>query len=46
MSAKFVNGKPAKIEARHIMRSPEEWDRFMRFMEKYAADNDLGFVKK
>lgn len=46
VSAKFVNGKPAKIEARYIMRSVKDWDRFMRFMERYAEANGLGFVKK
>jgi photosystem II protein len=28
---------------RYNMRSPAEWDRFMRFMERYAEINDLGF---
>nr|AYH52946.1 photosystem II reaction center PSB28 [Hymenophyllum caudiculatum] len=46
VSAKFVNGKPAKIEARYIMRTIRDWDRFMRFMERYAEANGLGFVKK
>lgn len=45
VSAKFVNGKPAKIEARYVMRNIKEWDRFMRFMERYATENQLGFVK-
>ncbi|CAM6081976.1 unnamed protein product [Calypogeia fissa] len=45
VSAKFVNGKPAKIEARYVMRNLKEWDRFMRFMERYAEAYDLGFVK-
>jgi hypothetical protein len=27
------------------MNSPEEWDRFMRFMERYAESNGLGFTK-
>ncbi|KAL5221203.1 hypothetical protein ABZP36_025916 [Zizania latifolia] len=31
---KFVNGKPALIEAKYVMRTPREWDRFMRFMER------------
>lgn len=43
VNAKFVNGKPATIEVKHVMRSPLEWDRFMRFMERYAAENNLGF---
>ncbi|KAJ7535978.1 hypothetical protein O6H91_12G052300 [Diphasiastrum complanatum] len=46
VSAKFVNGKPSKIEARFVMRTLREWDRFMRFMERYANQNNLGFVKK
>ncbi|PIN09266.1 hypothetical protein CDL12_18152 [Handroanthus impetiginosus] len=46
VNAKFVNGKPAGIEAKYIMRSPREWDRFMRFMERYANANGLSFVKK
>ncbi|EEF35816.1 photosystem II reaction center PSB28 protein, chloroplastic [Ricinus communis] len=45
VSAKFVNGKPARIEAKYVMRSPREWDRFMRFMERYANANGLQFVK-
>lgn len=45
VKAKFVNGQPEAIEAIYIMRSAEEWDRFMRFMERYAEQNDLGFQK-
>jgi len=45
VQAKFINGKPAKIEDRHIMRSTGEWDRFMRFMERYAEEQGLGFSK-
>jgi photosystem II 13kDa protein len=45
VSAKFVNGKPARIEAKYVMRTPREWDRFMRFMERYSQANGLQFVK-
>lgn len=45
VSAKFVNGKPARIEAKYVMRNSREWDRFMRFMERYANANGLQFVK-
>ncbi|XP_050365924.1 photosystem II reaction center Psb28 protein [Argentina anserina] len=45
VNAKFVNGKPAGVEAKYIMRTPREWDRFMRFMERYANDNGLSFIK-
>ncbi|WAS05645.1 photosystem II reaction center protein Psb28 [Gloeomargaritales cyanobacterium VI4D9] len=43
VNARFLNGKPQAIEARYIMRSPQEWDRFMRFMERYARDMGLEF---
>ncbi|KAJ8749082.1 hypothetical protein K2173_013689 [Erythroxylum novogranatense] len=46
VSAKFVNGKPSRIEAKYVMRTPRDWDRFMRFMERYANANGLQFVKK
>ncbi|KAG1362488.1 putative Photosystem II reaction center PSB28 protein, chloroplastic [Cocos nucifera] len=46
VSAKFVNGKPSTIEAKYIMRNPREWDRFMRFMERYSQANGLQFIKK
>ena len=45
VKAKFINGKPAAIEAYYLMKSQEEWDRFMRFMERYAAEHGLGFTK-
>lgn len=45
VKGKFINGKARAIEAKYIMSSPEEWERFMRFMERYAQQNDLGFSK-
>ncbi|MCU0565654.1 MAG: photosystem II reaction center protein Psb28 [Oculatellaceae cyanobacterium Prado106] len=41
VKAKFVNGQPEALEAIYIMRSRAEWDRFIRFMERYAAENGL-----
>ena len=46
VQAKFVNGKPDRIEAKYIMKSKFQWDRFMRFMERYAEEKELGFTKK
>eukprot|EP00892_Ulva_mutabilis_P001034 jgi/Ulvmu1/10931/UM007_0110.1 len=46
VNAKFVNGKPSQIECKYVMRSSMEWDRFMRFMERYAEENELGFKGK
>lgn len=41
----FVNGEPMSIEATYIMKSPEQWDRFMRFMERYSEEYGLGLTK-
>lgn len=45
VNGKFVNGEPAGIEAVYVMRGQEEWDRFMRFMNRYAEANGLGLTK-
>lgn len=45
VNAKFINGKPQAIEAIYIIKSPNDWDRFMRFMERYANINELYFTK-
>ena len=45
VKAKFVNGKPEAIEAVYTIKSVEEWDRFMRFMQRYAEEHGLGFTK-
>ena len=45
VKAKFVNGQPDAIEAVYLMKSSSEWDRFIRFMERFAEENDLGFTK-
>lgn len=46
VQAKFINGKPSRIECKYVMRTSFEWDRFMRFMERYAEDKGLGFKKQ
>lgn len=45
VKGKFVNGKPAALEVLYLIKSVDEWDRFMRFMERYAEAHDLGFNK-
>lgn len=45
VNAKFINGEPAGIEATYVIKSVEAWDRFMRFMQRYAEKNGLGFTK-
>mmetsp|Transcript_15243 Transcript_15243/g.38777 ORF Transcript_15243/g.38777 Transcript_15243/m.38777 type:complete len:198 (+) Transcript_15243:235-828(+) len=43
--AKFLDGKPYKIEAVYTMKSQMQWDRFMRFMERYSNENGLALSK-
>lgn len=45
VKAKFINGKPEALEAIYLMKSSDEWERFMRFMGRYAEENGLGFSK-
>ena len=45
VNARFVNGKPEAIESIYIMKSPEAWDRFMRFMERYGRSKWFSFYE-
>ena len=45
VKGKFVNGEARGIEAVLIMKSEEEFERFVRFMNKYAEENGLGLDK-
>ena len=46
VKGKFVNGEARAIEAVLIMKSEAEFERFVRFMDKYAEQNGLGLDKK
>ena len=41
VNARFVNGKPCSIESTIVMKSPEEWDRFMRLWKSMARPTVL-----
>ena len=45
VQAKFINGQPAALEATYLIESPQDWERFMRFMNRYAEKNGLAFTK-
>jgi photosystem II protein len=45
VKGKFVNGKAQSIESILVMNSAEEWERFMRFMERYSREHGLEFTK-
>jgi len=45
VSAKYTNGNLTRIEATYKMSGEYEWQRFMRFMNRYAEANGMGFSK-
>ena len=45
VSARFVDGNPVGLLCRYEMTSPAQFDRFLRFMSRYAEANGLGFNK-
>jgi len=45
VNVRFMNGKPKIIEVVYIMKNPQAWDRFMRFMKRYGQVNGLVFTK-
>ncbi|MEM7760057.1 MAG: photosystem II reaction center protein Psb28 [Cyanobacteria bacterium P01_G01_bin.67] len=42
VKGKFINGEARAIEAVLIMKSKDEFERFVRFMNKYADQHGLG----
>ena len=45
VNAHFINGRLEAIESIYIMKNPDAWDRFIRFMERYGETNGLVFTK-
>ena len=45
LSVEFVDGRPQTLVALVVLKSPDEWNRFMRFMKRYAETNDLAFER-
>jgi len=43
VSAVFDKGAPAALVAILVLKTEQEWQRFMRFMARYAEANDLSF---
>ncbi|MEL6581679.1 MAG: photosystem II reaction center protein Psb28 [Cyanobacteria bacterium J06621_12] len=42
VKGKFINGEARGIEAVLVMKSADEFERFVRFMNKYAEQHGLG----
>jgi Psb28 protein. len=45
VSAKYNNGNLVRIEAVYKMVGEDQWQRFMRFMHRYAEANGMSFSK-
>ncbi|KMM17721.1 photosystem II reaction center protein Psb28 [Synechococcus sp. GFB01] len=43
VKARFVNGKASALEATYTWKSLTDFERFMRFAQRYADSHDLGF---
>jgi photosystem II protein len=43
VNARFVNGKASALEATFTWKSSSDFERFMRFAQRYADSHDLGF---
>ncbi|MFM7266592.1 MAG: photosystem II reaction center protein Psb28 [Cyanobium sp.] len=43
VKARFVNGRAAAIEATYTWKTNEDFERFMRFAQRYADSHELGF---
>lgn len=46
VDARFVNGKASALEATFTWKSTADFERFMRFAQRYAESHDLGFSGK
>ena len=43
VAVNFKQGRPEELAVTYIMRNPEEWERFLRFMDRYAEAAGLAF---
>jgi len=43
VKARFVNGKATALECTFTWKNTEDFERFMRFAQRYAEGHDLGF---
>jgi photosystem II protein len=43
VDARFVNGRAAALEATFTWKSLEDFERFMRFAQRYAESHGMGF---
>jgi len=46
VNARFVNGKASALEATFTWKTTADFERFMRFAQRYADSNGMGFAGK
>ncbi len=46
IKARFLNGMPSALEATYTWKSEADFQRFMRFAERFAKKNGLGYSQK
>ena len=46
VNARFVNGEPCALEATYTWKSEMDFDRFMRFAQRYAKSHDMGYTEQ
>ena len=44
--ARFVNGNPSALEATYIWKSEADFERFMRFAQRYAKSHGMGYTEQ
>ena len=43
VKARFVNGNPSALEVTYVWKSEQDFERFMRFAQRYADSHGLGY---
>ncbi len=46
IKARFLNGSPSALEAIYTWKTEKDFERFMRFAQRYAKNNGLGYSQK
>ena len=46
VNARFVNGEPSALEATYTWKSEIDFERFMRFAQRYAKSHGMGYTEK
>jgi len=46
VNARFINGEPSALEATYTWKSEIDFERFMRFAQRYAKTHGMGYTDK